>query len=227
MSRHKKERVAQLPLLGNVWQKDSKLKGKWHEEVFGNMQPIVLELGCGKGEYAVNLAKHHPNKNFIGVDIKGHRLWVGATQALQSDLKQVAFLRASIEDLEQYFAPNEIDEIWITFPDPQLQLSRAKKRLTHPRFLAYYERIVKLGGKIHLKTDSDILYDFTIGWLQALGYSIIYQSTNLYQESLINKGLQAIQKEAETIQTYYEQKYLLAGKSIYYIQFSIVKHQNA
>ena len=136
------------------------MAGKWNS-FFKNKNPIVVELACGKGEYAIGLGKIHPEKNFIGVDIKGNRIWVGAKKALQFNLQNVAFLRIQIDHINDYFAQDEVDEIWITFPDPQLRKSKAKKRLTHPRFLRIYQQFLLPGGLIHLKTDSPDLYTFT------------------------------------------------------------------
>src|SRR5690606_17521039 len=141
---------------------DFYLKGKWNQEIFKNDNPIVLELGCGKGEYSVGLSQKYPNKNFIGIDIKGARMWVGAKQAEALNLNNVAFLRTRIDFIEQAFAKDEVDEIWITFPDPQPQKTRERKRLTHLRFLERYRNLLKKGGIVHLKTDSRLLYDFTL-----------------------------------------------------------------
>ncbi len=190
------------------------LKGRWREDFFGNDHPLVLELGCGKGDYTVALARRYPGKNFIGIDIKGARMWRGAKTALEEGLKNVAFLRMQIELIEHAFGPGEVDEIWITFPDPQLKFKRAKHRLTHPAFLKKYRRILKPGGPVHLKTDSEFLFGYTQGVLQGLGYPIHYAHHDIYH----NPEAPA---EATGIQTFYEQKWLAEGKKITYMRFSL------
>src|SRR6476660_1303853 len=160
MGQKKLVRFAELETFSNVLQYPEEVQGTWNG-FFENRNPIVLELACGKGEYTVGLAGMFPTKNFIGVDKKGNRLWVGAKKAIAHHLRNVAFLRIQIEQIEQYFANEEVDEIWITFPDPQLRTSKAKKRLTHPRYLKLYQHILKHGGFIHLKTDSPALFYFT------------------------------------------------------------------
>ncbi len=160
MGQKKLIRFAELETFSNVLQFPKNIKGKWNE-FFKNENPIILELACGKGEYAVGLGRLHPQKNFIGVDIKGNRIWVGAKKALEDHLDNVAFLRTEIDTLNEYFENDEVDEIWITFPDPQLRKSKAKKRLTHPKFLRSYQEFLKTAGPVNLKTDSPDLYDFT------------------------------------------------------------------
>ncbi len=173
MGKNKLARFAENKILPNVIQptreealEGFELKGKWRENFFKNDNPIVLELGCGKGEYSVGLAKTFPEKNFIGVDIKGARFWFGAKEAVESNMNNVAFLRTQIELVDYFFAENEVDEIWITFPDPQIKYKRTKHRLTHPDFLARYKKFLKPGGIIHLKTDSEFLHGYTLGYLQ-------------------------------------------------------------
>jgi tRNA (guanine-N7-)-methyltransferase len=156
------------------------LKGNWRSGFFKNDYPIVLELGCGKGEYTVNLAKRNPNKNYIGVDIKGARFWRGAKSALEEDLLNVAFLRIQIELIDHLFEEDEVDEIWITFPDPQIKYKRTKHRLTNIDFLEKYKKILKPNGMVHLKTDSEFMHGYTIGVLQGLGEIIEYAHHDVY-----------------------------------------------
>src|SRR5689334_20540474 len=160
MGQKKLVRFEELKTFPNVLQFPQGMAGRWHEH-FGNNHPIILELACGKGEYAVGLGQLYPGKNFIGIDLKGNRIWVGAKKALQQALANVAFLRTQIDQAADYFSTNEVAEIWITFPDPQLRMSKAKKRLTHPKFLRLYQQFLVPGGLIHLKTDSPDLYQFT------------------------------------------------------------------
>jgi len=189
------------------------LKGQWYT-FFKNNNPIVLELGCGKGEYTVGLAQRSPNKNYIGVDIKGARFWRGAKSALEQELENVAFLRTQIELLDQLFGENEVDEIWITFPDPQIKYKRTKHRLTNPMFLKKYKQILKPQGVVHLKTDSEYMHGYTLGLLQGMGHEICYANHDVYR----NEGSPS---EVLEIQTFYENQYLEAGKPITYIQFRI------
>lgn len=193
------------------------LKGKWHQEVFRNSNPIVLELGCGKGEYTVGLAKAFPDKNFIGIDIKGARFWFGAKEAVECNLKNVAFLRTQIELVDYFFAENEVDEIWITFPDPQIKYRRTKHRMTHPDFLERYKKILKPGGIIHLKTDSEFLHGFTLGLLQGAGYEIITAHHDIYGAPEYEPGTPLLRE----IKTYYEELFSSKGKTITYIKFRI------
>lgn len=188
-------------------------KGKW-DSFFGNDQPIVLELGCGKGEYTIGLAQRDPNKNFIGVDIKGARFWRGAKTAVEQKLRNVAFLRTQIELVDHLFGENEVDEIWITFPDPQIKYKRTKHRLTNQEFLKKYKRILKPDGIVHLKTDSEFMHGYTLGLLHGLGHEILYSNHDVYR----NEGSPS---EVLEIQTFYENQYLQKGKPITYIQFRI------
>ncbi len=189
------------------------LKGNWFSH-FKNDHPIILELGCGKGEYSVELAQRNPHKNYIGVDIKGARFWRGAKTALETNLNNVAFLRTQIELIEGFFGEGEVDEIWITFPDPQIKYKRTKHRLTNPMFLEKYGRVLKKDGIVHLKTDSEFIHGYTLGLLQGLGYRIDYANHDVYR----NEGSPA---EVLEIQTFYEKQYLEEGKPITYIQFRI------
>lgn len=191
-------------------------KGKWNEEFFKNDRPIILELGCGKGDYTIGLAKENPDKNFIGVDIKGARLWTGAKIAIENSYKNAAFLRSSIEFIPALFEKNEVSEIWITFPDPQIKFRRAKHRLTHPDFLEKYHQVLKEDGIVHLKTDSEFLHGYTLGVLQMLGHEILISNHDVYNPS--NKS---IPEEVTKIKTYYESKFLEEGKLITYIRFKL------
>ncbi|GLU43559.1 tRNA (guanosine(46)-N7)-methyltransferase TrmB [Allomuricauda sp. NBRC 101325] len=190
-----------------------KHKGNW-SAFFGNNNPIVLELGCGKGEYTVGLAKRNPDKNYIGVDIKGARFWRGAKSAIEENLKNVAFLRSQIELVDYLFGENEVSEIWITFPDPQIKYKRTKHRMTNPEFLERYKHILNKGGTVNLKTDSEFMHGYTLGLLQGLGHEIIYSNHDVYK----NEGAPS---EVLDIQTFYENQYLDKGKPITYIQFRI------
>lgn len=201
------------PEFNEVFNTDYALKHTWATEYWKNKQAIVLELGCGKGEYTVQLASKFPDKNFIGIDIKGARLWRGAKTALEKSLKNVAFIRSRIEFLSSFFGAQEISEIWITFPDPQKEGRRTKKRLTSSRFLNLYRKILIHGGIIHLKTDSKELYDYTKELLVHNKHTIITDTTDLYNSGLENDIL--------SIKTFYEQKYLEQGKAITYLKFSL------
>lgn len=189
------------------------LKGNWAEH-FGNDNPLVLELGCGKGEYTVGLAKQNRAKNFIGIDIKGARLWRGAKTALEENIENVAFLRTQIELIDELFEANEVSEIWITFPDPQIKFKRTKHRMTNKVFLGKYRKILKPNGLLHLKTDSEFMHGYTLGLLQGLGLEIMYANHDVYK----NEGSP---KEVLELQTFYEKQYLEMGKPITYIQFKL------
>ena len=191
------------------------LKGQWHKTVFKNNNPIVLELGCGKGEYSVGLAKNNSNKNYIGVDIKSNRIWTGATQAKELKLNNIAFLRARIDFIDYCFDVNEVDEIWITFPDPQPQKTRAKARLTHIRFLNRYKRFLKNNGYVNLKTDSTSLYEFTLETLNENKLPIIWETNNLYKNCPNNRA------ELIEIKTHYETLFTEKGEDIKYVQFQL------
>ena len=201
------------PDLSEILNKDYNLKGNWNTSFFQNSNPIVLELGCGKGEYTVGLSKVFPGKNFLGIDIKGARIWRGAKTALELKLKNAGFLRTRIEHIASFFTANEIAEIWITFPDPQEKKIRAKKRLTSSRFLSLYRKFLKPGGLIHLKTDNQILYDYTYRLCIKNSLKIIKSTSNLYETETDQNLL--------SIQTFYESQYLAKGTSIKYICFTI------
>lgn len=214
MGKDKLRRFAEIEDFNNVFQLDEgkPLKGEWAKDFFKNENPVVLELACGKGEYTVNLAQLFPDKNFIGVDYKGNRIWRGAKTALEEGVNNVGFLRIQIENLTDYFAPREIDEIWITFPDPQPQLSREKKRLTSPRFLDQYREVLKPGGFINLKTDNDGFYAYSAGQVEELKLKLHVKTEDLYNSEFADEVL--------SIKTYYEKKYLAGNKNINYLKFS-------
>lgn len=221
MGKNKLQRFADMatykhviqPTLQEVLNKDYSLKGNWNSQFFGNNNPIVLELGCGKGEYTVGLSKRFPEKNFIGIDIKGARIWRGAKTAVEENLTNVGFLRTRIEHILSFFAPNEVSEIWITFPDPQEKRIRAKKRLTSSRFLPMYQQFLKPDGVIHLKTDNHILYDYTYRLCLHNEIDIIKFTSNLYETET--------DVDLLSIQTFYESQYLAKGVPIKYIQFTL------
>ena len=188
------------------------LRGNWNRLAFKNSNPIVVELGCGKGEYTVGLAKMFPEKNFIGIDIKGARFWKGAKTSLSEKINNVVFIRTQIELIENIFLMDEISEIWITFPDPQIKYKRTKHRLVNMDFLNRYKNILIKGGIINLKTDSDFLHGYLIGLIQGMGHEIIYSNHDIYNSS-------GVPIEATAIQTYYESLYLAEGKPITYLKF--------
>ncbi|MFD2908860.1 tRNA (guanosine(46)-N7)-methyltransferase TrmB [Flavobacterium ardleyense] len=190
------------------------LKGKWNSDFFKNDNPIVLELGCGKGEYSVGLAQLNPDKNFIGIDVKGARFWRGAKTAVDTGMNNVAFIRTQIELINHIFAENEVSEIWITFPDPQIKYKRTKHRMTNSEFLQNYKKVLKQDGLMHLKTDSEFMHGYTLGLLHGEGHEVIYANHNIYK----NEGSPA---EVTGIQTFYENQYLEVNKAITYIQFRI------
>ena len=188
-------------------------KGKWHS-FFKNTHPIVIELGCGKGEYTIDLAKKNPNKNFIGIDIKGARFWRGAKTALEDNLGNVAFVRTQIELVDFIFDKGEVDEIWITFPDPQIKYKRTKHRMTNHAFLKKYDLILKKEGVINLKTDSEFMHGYTLGLLHGEGHEIVHANHDVYKDYYSPD-------EVTGTQTFYEKKYLEKGKAITYIKFKL------
>lgn len=202
------------PTREEVTSGDFKWKGNWNKDFFKNDNPIILELGCGKGEYSVGLAERFPNKNFVGIDLKGARFWRGAKTAVENGLHNVGFLRTQIELIEYCFAENEVDEIWITFPDPQIKYKRTKHRMTNSEFLQRYKKILKPDGIINLKTDSEFMHGYTLGLLHGEGHEVIYANHNVYK----NEGSPAV---VTAIQTFYEKQYLAKDKAITYIQFKI------
>lgn len=204
------EHVVQAPY-NVIKNNDFHLKGKWKAEFFGNENPLILELGCGKGEYSVELTEIHPDKNFLGVDIKGARLWKGAKTALEKGLKNVGFLRTNIEIIDQFFGPEEVDEIWLTFPDPQMK--KARKRLTSTFFLKKYQQFLRKDGIIHLKTDSNFQYSYTSALVHLNDFEILAETDNLYESDLLNDTLR--------IKTFYEKQWLSRGIPIKYLAFRL------
>ena len=198
----------------NVLEYPKDMPGQW-KQFFKNEHPITLELACGKGEYAVGLGRLYPSRNFIGIDIKGNRIWRGAKTALEEGLNNVAFLRSQIDKVTDYFQPGEVAEIWITFPDPQLRASRAKKRLTHPRVLRLYQRFLQSNGLVHLKTDSPDLYEFTLTVINLFGLEVIDQSGDVYANTDIKQELQ--------IKTHYEGLDIAQSNRIHYLCFRLNK----
>ncbi|MHC1706223.1 MAG: tRNA (guanosine(46)-N7)-methyltransferase TrmB [Bacteroidales bacterium] len=188
-------------------------RGKWHD-FFQNQNPIILELGCGKGEYTINLAEKNPDRNYIGIDIKGARMWRGCKTSQEKGLSNVAFIRTYVQVLEQYFTPGEIAEIWITFPDPQPRQAREKRRLTHPRFLKIYHNLLADNGLIHLKTDNQDFFNYTLSVITEHNHSLLYSSHDLYHS-------EDAPAETLTIQTFYEKMFLEEGKPICYLKFII------
>ena len=188
-------------------------KGKWHS-FFKNTHPIVIELGCGKGEYTIDLAKKNPDKNFIGIDIKGARFWRGAKTALEDNLGNVAFVRTQIELVDFIFDKEEVDEIWITFPDPQIKYKRTKHRMTNHAFLKKYDHILKKDGVINLKTDSEFMHGYTLVLLHGEGHEIVHANHDVYKDYYSPD-------EVTGTQTFYEKKYLEKGKAITYIKFKL------
>lgn len=198
---------------------DHPLKGKWKSTFFQNEQPLVLELGCGKGEYSVGMGRKFPAKNFLGVDIKGARIWRGAKTALDEGLTNVGFLRTRIDLITSFFGEAEVDEIWITFPDPQPQQSRERKRLTAPLFINRYRKLLKPDGLVHLKTDSTDLYEYTMEQIHEQGYRLITHTPNLYAELI--DSLDKDTQDILGIRTHYENLFSAQGYSIKYIKFQI------
>lgn len=212
MAQKKLQRFADIKTFPNVLEYPEGMKGNW-KRFFKNTNPVILELACGRGEYTVGLAQLFPNRNFIGVDVKGNRMYIGAKKSLTDNITNAGFLRTQIEKLDEYFAAGEVDEIWITFPDPQLRVSKAKKRLTHPRFLRLYNNILKPGGHIHLKTDSPDLYMFTKLVAELYGLNIAENSDDIYAEEPVLQELQ--------IKTHYESLDIADSKRIHYLKFNL------
>lgn len=223
MSKGKLAKFADMETYENVFQYPYsvvehvpfEMQGHWHEAYFHNDNPIVLELGCGKGEYTVGLAKLYPHINFIGVDIKGARMWTGATQAIKEGQKNVAFLRTNIEIIDRFFAPDEVQEIWLTFSDPQMKNPR--KRLTSTYFMNRYRRFLIDGGIIHLKTDSNFLFTYTTYMVEKNHLPLVLRTNDLYSENSENSEY----SEAASIQTYYEQMWIDRGLNIRYMKFHL------
>ena len=201
------------PEFEEIFHKDHPLKGRWHKDFFKNDNPIVLELGCGRGEYTVALGRSNPDKNFIGIDIKGARMWRGAKTATQENLSNIGFVRTRIEFINSFFAEGEVSEIWITFPDPQLKTRRAKKRLTSPIFLEYYAQMLVADGLIHLKTDSQHLYNYTNAVIDNYNLTRNVANNDIYGSGYADERL--------SIQTAYEMMFLDRGLPITYTQFTL------
>lgn len=214
MGQKKLIRFAEMETFPNVLQYPEHMKGKWNE-FFKNNNPLTLELACGKGEYAVGLGRLHSQRNFIGIDVKGNRMWVGAKTALKENLHNIAFLRTQIDRINEYFDQNEVSEIWITFPDPQLRQSKHKKRLTHPKYLRFYQQLLKADGLIHLKTDSPVLYQFTKKVIGLYELKLHHDFENLYEQPSLSPELQ--------IKTHYEGLDIAGSNRIHYLCFSINK----
>lgn len=221
MGKNKLARFAEMETLPNVVQvpfnqalnTTFKFKGIWKQEFFRNQNPLVLELGCGKGEYTVGLAKRFPEKNFLGVDIKGSRMWVGAKQSFNENIHNAAFLRTRIELIDSFFDESEVDEIWITFPDPQLKNKRTKKRLTSSPFLTKYRTFLKNDGIVHLKTDSFPLFNYTRKLLNYNNLPILTETDNLYSTNFAD--------EIRSIRTHYETLFMEKGENITYLKFRV------
>lgn len=206
-------KYAELSSIPIVFERDGSLKGLWNSNYFKNNHPIVLELACGKGDYTRGLAEIFPERNFIGMDIKGNRLWTAARISNEKNLSNVAFIRDQIDLLENYFVPNEISEIWITFPDPFPRKGDAKRRLTSPKFLNIYKNILNADGAVNLKTDSDSLFEYTIEIIEELKLPILDLHKNIYEESVTHK--------THNIQTYYEKMHLKDQRTIKYVRFKL------
>lgn len=220
MAKHKLQRFAENETFGNLFQRshydcqgvEFPLKGKWRTDYFHNDNPIVLELGCGKGEYTIAMAQRDPNKNYIGIDRKGARLWRGCKDALEANMSNVAFLRITIDRIGYYFAEGEVDEIWVTFPDPQLQHER--RRLVSPRFVGYYRQVMKEGGGLlNLKTDSQELYEYVLEVAPEQNWPVVEHVDDVY-----NEPCAPILKE---VQTFYEKMWLAQGKRISFVKIRI------
>lgn len=201
------------PPFDEIFKKDYRLKGKWSKEFFDNDNPLILELGCGKGEYTIGLAKQNPHINFIGIDIKGARMWRGAKTALDEEIKNVGFLRTRIDLTNSFFSEKEVSEIWITFPDPQPK--KYYKRLTSTRFLGYYQEFIKQDGFVNLKTDNADLYAYTKRVVEKNNLELIIDTDNLYNSEIVDDIL--------SIKTFYEQQFLSQGKPIHYLRFKLNK----
>jgi tRNA (guanine-N7-)-methyltransferase len=212
MAQKKLQRFADIKTFANVLEYPEHMPGKWHD-FFTHSYPVILELACGRGEYTVGLAKLFPQQNFIGVDVKGNRMYIGAKKCLAEQLTNAAFLRTQIERIAEFFAPNEVDEIWITFPDPQLRVSKAKKRLTHPRFLRLYQRFLKPSGVIHLKTDSPDLYDFTKKVIELYDLNLVEDCSDVYKQTAVQEVLK--------IKTHYESLDIAQSNKIHYLKFTL------
>jgi len=212
MGQKKLKRFAEIATFNNVLEYPNDIAGKWSTQ-FSNNNPIVLELACGKGEYSIGLASMYANQNFIGIDIKGNRIWVGAKKAIDQQLNNVAFVRSQIGMIENYFAKEEVSEIWLPFPDPQLRAAKCKRRLTHPAFLRKYKQLLKPGGYIHLKTDSPVLYHFTKRVIEMYGLELFHDSADISED--------VKQIPELLIKTHYESLDIAKSNRIHYLKFAI------
>lgn len=217
MGQKKLIRFAEMKSFTNVFENDNQHKGKWNQ-YFGNNNPIVLELACGKGEYTVGLSQLHKENNHIGIDVKGNRIWVGSKRCIKEGITNAAFVRTQIDTVADYFDKDEVSAIWITFPDPQLRWSKINKRLTHPKYLRFYKTFLKPGGTVHLKTDSPSLYNFTKKVIELNGLEIVNDTADLYKSDLY--------KDALTIKTHYEGLNISGSGTIHYISFKIDNVKN-
>ncbi len=211
MPRKKLKRLGELSTLDNVFEDPPDWRGRWSRECFGNNNPITLELACGKGEYTLALAQKFPHRNFIGIDRKGERIWKGARMALDQNLKNMVFLRTDVENISDMFGENEISEIWITFPDPYPKQGKALKRLTSPRFLNIYRKVLEFSGIIHLKTDDGDLFNYTLKALNAEDCNIYKSTRDLHAEPISDEIL--------ALKTTYEKRHMEAGRTIKYLRF--------
>ena len=221
-SKNKQRRFNDNAIFPNVFQPTREeivdgiyeMKGNWNKTFFKNNNPLVLELGCGRGEYSVALAQKFPDRNFVGIDIKGARFWRGAKTAIESEIPNVAFIRTQIELVDCIFDKGEVDEIWITFPDPQIKYKRTKHRMTTEPFLKRYKTVLKEDGVVNLKTDSEFMHGYTLGVLHGAGHEVLYSNNDVYKQ-------EGAPEEVLEIQTYYESQYLAIDKAITYIKFKI------
>ena len=214
MGQKKRIRFEAIKHFSNVLEYPRDMQGKW-DDFFKNEAPVTLELACGKGEYAVGLGRLYANRNFIGIDIKGNRIWRGAKTALDEGLVNVAFIRSHIDKVTDYFSPGEVSEIWITFPDPQLRGSRSKKRLTHPGFLRLYQKILQEGGLVHVKTDSPDLYQFTLAVISLFDLELLEHTDQVYEQEIVRPEL--------LIKTHYESLDIAQSNRVHYICFRLNK----
>ncbi len=223
MPKNKQKKFAEINSFSNVIQPqlchhsrmDFRLKGKWNQTFFENKNPVIIELGCGKGEYTVALGKAYPDYNFIGIDIKGDRIWKGASDALAEGLRNVAFLRTQAEHVNTFFSEKEVSGIWLTFPDPQEKKARTKKRLTSPTFLKKYHKILTPQSPIHLKTDNLIFFEYTLSVINENNHRLLAHTYDLYSDNSVYEPL------LKEVQTYYEKMFLKEGKAILYLKFSL------
>ncbi|MBC7425858.1 MAG: tRNA (guanosine(46)-N7)-methyltransferase TrmB [Bacteroidia bacterium] len=212
MAKTKLKKFAAYESFPNTYDARNLLKGKWRSEVFKNNNPLILELACGRGEYALGLSEIYPDKNFVGVDVKAARMWEGAKKAIELERNNVAFIRIQIDFLTEYFEAGEVSEIWITFPDPMPQKPKTKQRLTSPPFLKRYLTVLEPGGTINLKTDSDLLYEYTLEQISEKGMNIIENNNDIYTSDEVSQTL--------VIKTYYEKMWLEKGLKIKYLKFA-------